>query len=131
MGSGQGCPCVAVGAWGADFYSPWSAASAKRLASIRDWPEGALAWICPTAAELLQRQGELRKVDLADCEAKLPLPGRALTSSGEHRVRNRRALPAPEPLQLRKANGCRRGEIAATGWASKRGIRIGVESADS
>lgn len=39
----------------------WSAASIKRLASMRDLPDGALAWICPTAAELVQRQDELRE----------------------------------------------------------------------
>ena len=43
------------------LHSSWSAASAKRLASMRNLPDGALAWICPTAAELLRRQDELRK----------------------------------------------------------------------
>ena len=43
------------------LHSSWSAASAKRLASMRNLPDGALAWICPTAAELVRRQDELRK----------------------------------------------------------------------
>jgi hypothetical protein len=43
------------------LHSSWSAASAKRLASMRYWPEGALAWICPAAAELVRRQEELRR----------------------------------------------------------------------
>ena len=39
----------------------WSAASIKRLASMRNLPDGVLAWVCPTAAELVRRQDELRK----------------------------------------------------------------------
>lgn len=39
----------------------WSTASIKRLASTRNWPDGALAWICPPAAELARKQEELRK----------------------------------------------------------------------
>jgi hypothetical protein len=41
-------------------FSSWSAASIKRLASMRDWPDGALAWICPRAAELVRQQDTLR-----------------------------------------------------------------------
>ena len=39
----------------------WSAATIKRLASIRNWPDGALAWICPPAAELVRHQDALRR----------------------------------------------------------------------
>ena len=42
-------------------FSSWSAASIKRLASMRDWPDGALAWICPPAAELDRLQETLRR----------------------------------------------------------------------
>ena len=44
-----------------NLHWSWSAASIKRLASMRNLPDGALAWICPTAAELVRRQGELRQ----------------------------------------------------------------------
>ena len=40
---------------------PWSTASIKRLAMMRDWPRGALAWICPAAAELVRQQEALRQ----------------------------------------------------------------------
>ena len=43
------------------FHPSWSAASVERLASIRDWSEGALAWVCPNAAELVRRHDELRR----------------------------------------------------------------------
>jgi hypothetical protein len=39
---------------------PWSTASIKRLALMRDWPQGALAWICPPAAEPVRRQEVIR-----------------------------------------------------------------------
>ena len=42
-------------------FSSWSAASIKRLASMRNWPDGALAWICPPAAELVGQQDSLRR----------------------------------------------------------------------
>jgi len=42
-------------------FSSWSAASIKRLASMPSWPEGALAWTCPTAAELVRQQESLRR----------------------------------------------------------------------
>ena len=42
-------------------FPSWSAASIKRLASMRNWPDGALAWICPTAAELVRQQDTLRR----------------------------------------------------------------------
>ena len=42
-------------------FPSWSAASIKRLASMRNWPDGALAWICPTAAELVRQQDSLRR----------------------------------------------------------------------
>lgn len=42
-------------------FSSWSAASIKRLASMPNWPEGALAWICPPAAELVRQQDSLRR----------------------------------------------------------------------
>jgi hypothetical protein len=42
-------------------FSPWSAASIKRLASVGDWPDGALAWICPAAAELSRQQNSLQQ----------------------------------------------------------------------
>lgn len=41
------------------LHSSWSAASAKRFASMRNLPDGVLAWVCPTAAELVRRQEEL------------------------------------------------------------------------
>jgi hypothetical protein len=28
---------------------------------MRGWPEGALAWVCPKAADLVRRQDELRR----------------------------------------------------------------------
>ena len=43
------------------FHSGGSAASVERLASMRDWPKGALAWVCPIAAELVRRQEELQR----------------------------------------------------------------------
>jgi hypothetical protein len=43
------------------FHPSRPAASTRRWASTCDSPEGALAWICPTAAELALQQGELRK----------------------------------------------------------------------
>ena len=43
------------------LYSSWSAASIKRLASMRSLPDGVLAWVCSTAAELVRRRDELRK----------------------------------------------------------------------
>jgi hypothetical protein len=42
-----------------DIFS-WSPASPSRLTSWYAWPEGALAWVCPIAAELVRRKGELR-----------------------------------------------------------------------
>jgi TniQ len=42
-------------------FSSWSAASIKRLASMPNWPERALAWVCPPAAELVRRQDSLRR----------------------------------------------------------------------
>ena len=42
-------------------FPSWSAASIKRLASMRNWPDGALAWICPPAAELVRQQDSLRQ----------------------------------------------------------------------
>jgi hypothetical protein len=39
----------------------WSTASIKRLALTRDWPQGALAWICPPAAKLVRQQEALRQ----------------------------------------------------------------------
>ena len=43
------------------LHSSWSSASVKRLASMYGWPKGALAWVCPRAAELVRRQDELRR----------------------------------------------------------------------
>jgi hypothetical protein len=43
------------------FHSSWSAASVEQLASTRDWPDGALTWVCPNAAELVRRQEELQR----------------------------------------------------------------------
>ena len=42
-------------------FSSWSAASIKRLASMGSWTDGALAWICPPAAELVHQQDTLRR----------------------------------------------------------------------
>ena len=42
-------------------FSSWSTASIKRLAAMRDWPDGALAWICPPAAQLVRQQDALRR----------------------------------------------------------------------
>ena len=42
-------------------FSSWSAASIKRLASMRSWPDGVLTWICPPAAELVRQQDSLRR----------------------------------------------------------------------
>jgi hypothetical protein len=44
-----------------NLHWSWSAASIKRLASMRNLPDGALAWFCPTAAALVRRQDELRE----------------------------------------------------------------------
>ena len=41
--------------------SSWPSASVERLASMLDWPEGALAWVSPKAAELARRRDELRE----------------------------------------------------------------------
>jgi hypothetical protein len=41
--------------------SSWSAASIEQLASMRDWPGRALAWVWPNAAELVWRQEELQR----------------------------------------------------------------------
>ena len=41
--------------------SPWSAASIKRLAWMHNWPDGALAWICPPAAKLVRHQEALQR----------------------------------------------------------------------
>lgn len=43
------------------YHATWSAASIKRLASVSNASEAALAWVCPIAAELLQRQDMLRR----------------------------------------------------------------------
>jgi hypothetical protein len=43
------------------FHSSWPSASVERLASMRGWPKGALAWVCPRAAGLVRRQDELRR----------------------------------------------------------------------
>ena len=43
------------------LHSCWSSASVKHLASMHGWPNGALAWVCPRAAELVRRQDELRR----------------------------------------------------------------------
>lgn len=40
-------------------FSSWSAPSIKRLASMSDWPDGALAWVCLPAAELVRQQDRL------------------------------------------------------------------------
>ena len=42
-------------------FSSWSAASIMRLASMGSWTDGALAWICPPAAELVHQQDTLRR----------------------------------------------------------------------
>ena len=42
-------------------FSSWSAASIRRMASTRNWPDRALAWICPPAAELVRQQDSLRR----------------------------------------------------------------------
>ena len=42
-------------------FPSWSAASIKRLASMRDGSAGALAWICPPAAELVRQQDSLQR----------------------------------------------------------------------
>ncbi len=42
------------------FHASWSVASVHRLALIRDWPDGALSWVCPKAAELARRRDALR-----------------------------------------------------------------------
>ena len=43
------------------FHSGGSAASVERLVSMRDWPKGALAWVCPIEAELVRRQEGMQK----------------------------------------------------------------------
>ncbi|RCW63655.1 TniQ family protein [Pseudorhodoferax soli] len=43
------------------FPASWSSASVKRMASTSGWPQGALAWVCPDAADLVLQQGELRR----------------------------------------------------------------------
>jgi hypothetical protein len=43
------------------FHPTWSADAVKRLTSRGDWPDGALAWVCPKAAELVRRQQALRR----------------------------------------------------------------------
>ena len=35
-------------------------ASVHRLALMRDWPDGALSWVCPSAAEQAQQDDALR-----------------------------------------------------------------------
>lgn len=40
-------------------HALWSAASARRLALMRAWPDGALSWVCPEAAELSRREDAL------------------------------------------------------------------------
>lgn len=40
--------------------SSWAPSTIKQLA-MRHWPEAALAWICPKAAELVREQDELRR----------------------------------------------------------------------
>jgi hypothetical protein len=50
--------------WAVDartVHASWSSTSVKRLASTGDWPEGALSWVCPNAADLVLRQDELRR----------------------------------------------------------------------
>ena len=42
-------------------FSTWPAASIKRLTSMRYGPAGALAWICPPAAELVRQQDSLQR----------------------------------------------------------------------
>lgn len=42
-------------------FSSWSAVSIKRMASARNWPDEALAWICPPAAELGRQQDTLQR----------------------------------------------------------------------
>ena len=42
------------------FHASWSAASVQRLALMRNWPDGALSWVCPKAAELARREDALR-----------------------------------------------------------------------
>lgn len=42
------------------FHASWSAASVQRLALMRGWPDAALDWVCPKAAELVRRQDALR-----------------------------------------------------------------------
>jgi len=39
----------------------WSSASVQRLASMQAWPDGALDWVCPRAADLARRDEALRK----------------------------------------------------------------------
>lgn len=42
-------------------FKSWPAASIKRLASMRNGSAGALAWICPPAAELVRQQDSLQR----------------------------------------------------------------------
>lgn len=43
------------------FQVSWSSVSVSRLASTVGWPDGALAWVCPNAADLALRQDNLRR----------------------------------------------------------------------
>ena len=43
------------------YFSSWSVASIKQFASMGSWTNGALAWICPPAAELVRQQDMLRR----------------------------------------------------------------------
>lgn len=43
------------------FCASWSGASVHRLALMRDWPDGALNWVCPRAAELARLEDALRE----------------------------------------------------------------------
>lgn len=43
------------------FHASWSVAAVHRLALMRDWPDGALSWMCLKADELARREDELRK----------------------------------------------------------------------
>ena len=42
------------------LQAAWSVAAVHRLALMRDWPDGALSWVCPIAAELARREDALR-----------------------------------------------------------------------
>jgi len=43
------------------FCASWSVASVHRLALMRDWPDGALSWVCPRAAERARLGDALRE----------------------------------------------------------------------